>query len=45
MPNKSTFQGLDEYIKLGVPACLMLISKWWALEVMTLITASFGVEA
>jgi multidrug resistance protein, MATE family len=43
-PDYRSFQGLTEYLKIGVPQTLMLCSEWWAFELITLITGYLGVK-
>ena len=36
--------GIIEYLKLGLPSVLSIISEWWAYQVMILIASAFGVD-
>ena len=29
-PNRSSFEGIREYMKIGIPTLMMLILDWWA---------------
>lgn len=44
MPNARTFQGLYEYLTLGVPLAMMLCLEWWAFEAMVLMSGYIGVD-
>eukprot|EP01012_Entosiphon_sulcatum_P003858 TRINITY_DN11385_c0_g1_i1.p1 TRINITY_DN11385_c0_g1~~TRINITY_DN11385_c0_g1_i1.p1 ORF type:complete len:537 (+),score=88.21 TRINITY_DN11385_c0_g1_i1:48-1613(+) len=39
------FRGWIEFLKLGIPGMLMLISEWWAFEVMTIMAGRIGMSA
>ena len=45
MPNARTFQGLSEYLALGVPLAMMLCLEWWAFEAMVIMSGYIGVDA
>lgn len=45
LPNRNSFRGLYEYLKLGIPAMIMFLVDWSSLEVMTLIAGYISLEA
>ena len=46
LPDSRLFRlgGILEYLKLGVPAVIMLCLEWWAFEVMTILVGYIGVN-
>lgn len=44
-PSSSSFTGLEDYLRIGIPSALMLCIEWWAFEVMTLVTGYISVDA
>ena len=36
-PDGETFEGIVDYIKIGIPSVAMLALEWWALEIMALL--------
>ena len=40
---KETFEDLGEYIKIGIPSCVMLCLEWWSFEVLALIAGYIDV--
>ena len=43
-PNERSFEGLWEYMSLGLPLGVMLCLEWWAFEIMVLFSGYIGVE-
>ena len=43
-PGWNTFKNLGVFLRLGIPATLMLALEWWAFEVMTLMAGAIGVS-
>lgn len=44
MPNSRTFQGIGEYLSLGIPSAMMLCLEWWAFEAMAVMSGYVGVK-
>ena len=42
-PDKRTFQGLLDYIKIGIPSTFMVCLDWWAWELNLFFSGYFGV--
>ena len=38
-----TFRGWGDYLKISLPATLMICSEWWAYEILTLMSGILGV--
>ena len=44
-PDKDCFQGLLDYLRLGIPAMLMLCFEWWTFEIQTFMASFISVQA
>jgi MATE family multidrug resistance protein len=44
-PNRDSFTGLWDYLKIGVPSAALLCLEWWSFELMTLLAGYISVEA
>jgi len=44
LPSLDAFTGWSQYMKLSIPALLMLCSEWWAFEIITLMSGYLGVN-
>ena len=44
LPNARTFQGIYEYLSLGIPSAMMLCLEWWAFEAMAVMSGYVGVN-
>ena len=42
--DRETFKGWGMYLKLSLPALIMLCADWWSLQVLTVLAGTFGVE-
>jgi len=42
--DRSTFENLSEYLKVGIPSMLMRVFEWWAYETMGLVSGLLGVS-
>ena len=40
----ASFSGWGEYLKVSVPATVMICAEWWAFEILTVIAGLIGVE-
>lgn len=45
LPNKNSFRGLSEYLKLGIPTVTIIIVEWSSFEIMTLIAGYISLTA
>jgi hypothetical protein len=45
LPDRRSYLGLNEYLKIGIPQTVMACSEWWAYEVQTIMTGYLGVKA
>ena len=43
-PNAEAFKNWGEYLKLSLPATMMLCAEWWAFEILTIISGIIGVR-
>ena len=43
-PTTDSFRGWAEYLRLSVPATLMLCAEWWAFEILTILSGIIGVN-
>ena len=44
-PNKYCFYGIVDYMKLGIPAMLMICLEWWTFELQTFIASFISIDA
>lgn len=44
LPNRDTFRGIREYLKLGGPSAVHQMAEAWAYETMTIIVGIIGVN-
>lgn len=42
--NKTVFQDLGMYLKIGIPGMLMLCCEWWIFELLAIFTGLLGVD-
>jgi MATE family multidrug resistance protein len=42
---KDSFQELRQYLRIGIPSCVMLCLEWWSFEVLALMAGYISVEA
>ena len=42
-PTSSAFKNWGEYLKLSIPATVMLCAEWWAFEILTILSGIIGV--
>ncbi len=45
LPDRRSYVGLSEYLKIGIPQTIMACSEWWAYELQTILTGYLGVKA
>jgi MATE family multidrug resistance protein len=45
LPNKQTFNGLWEFMVVGIPSVTLQCFEWWAFEVILLFSGFISVEA
>ena len=45
MPDRDSFVGLLDYLKLGIPAMMMICLEWWTFEIQTFMASFISVEA
>ena len=38
-----TFRGWGEYLKISLPATVMICAEWWAFEILTVMAGMLGV--
>ena len=43
--DRNSLCGWPEYLRLAIPATILLCSEWWAFEILTLIAGLIGVKA
>jgi len=43
-PDSHTFKGWGEYLKMGVPATVMLCAEWWAFSIIIFLAGILGVN-
>ena len=43
-PTADSFKGWEEYLRLSIPATLMLCAEWWAFEILTILSGIIGVN-
>ena len=43
-PTLDAFKGWGEYLRLSIPATVMLCAEWWAFEILTILTGIIGVN-
>jgi MATE family multidrug resistance protein len=44
LPDRKTYEGLKEFLKIAIPGTLMLCSEWWLFELLTLLSGYLEVE-
>lgn len=42
--NRTVFQDLGMYLKIGIPGMLMLCCEWWIFELLAIFTGLLGVD-
>lgn len=45
LPNRNSFRGLCEYLKLGIPTVTIMLVDWSSFEIMTLIAGYISMTA
>ena len=43
-PDRHTLSNWEEYLKLGIPATVMLCAEFWAFEILILLSGLVGVK-
>lgn len=43
LPNRNSFKGLWEYLKVGIPSAFLLCFDMWCFEIMTLMAGMISV--
>lgn len=44
LPERDTFENVDQYLRYGIPSLLMMCLEWWSMEVTILSTGYLGVN-
>ena len=44
MPDRETFRGWGEYLKVSLPSTAMICAEWWSFETLTVIAGILGVN-
>ena len=45
LPNRDSFRGLGEYVKVAIPSMLMTCLEWWTFEIQTFFASFISVDA
>lgn len=45
MPDKTIFNGINEYVKMGLAASVMISLEWWCFEIQTAIASFISIVA
>ena len=43
-PTLDSFKEWGSYLRLSIPATVMLCAEWWAFEILTILTGIIGVN-